>query len=245
MEENIEDKKENQGNQDKINEAYNIENKDCLNEDNNLEKKCNYNLDVEEDEINKEDIKDIVDYLSNLDYEKYSRDMEIKEALMILKTKMDKINEEKEKEKESENEKVKIIKDNNLTIYNNDHNNENDNEKKEENINEQKNNIITDEKEKENTNILNNNIKEPKEIIDEEELKKKEKIEKYKLAEKISKSSQLKDVHSVQSVQKLLLRENYDDQAPLRITIIKENPLASCDGYVANKLPFLHSLPLV
>ena len=83
------------------------------------------------------------------------------------------------------------------------------------------------------------------EIINEEEVKKKEKIEKYKIAEKIAKSSDLKDVHSVQSVQKLLLRENVDDQAPLKITIIKENPLASCVGYIPNQLPFLRYLPLV
>ena len=36
-------------------------------------------------------------------------------------------------------------------------------------------------------------------------MKKKEKIERFKMAKKIAKSSQLKDVHSVQSVQKLLL----------------------------------------
>ena len=41
------------------------------------------------------------------------------------------------------------------------------------------------------------------------------------------------------------LGENIDNQAPLRITIIKENPLSSCDDYPPNKLPFLHSLILV
>ena len=237
MEQNIEDIKENQQN---TNEVDNIENNECNNEANNEGNTDKYNLELEEDEINKEDIKDIVDYLSNLDYEKYSRDMEIKEALMILKTKMDKMQEEKEKEEE--NEKIKVIEDNNLTIYNN-QNNENGNGNKTEIINEQRINAMTNKEE--NTGILNNNIKEPKKIIDEEEIKKKEKIEKFKMAEKIAKSSQLKDVHSVQSVQKLLLRENYDEQAPLKITIIKENPLASCDGYIPNKLPFLRSLPLV
>ena len=237
MEQNIEDIKENQQN---TNEVDNIENNECNNEANNEGNTDKYNLELEEDEINKEDIKDIVDYLSNLDYEKYSRDMEIKEALMILKTKMDKMQEEKEKEEE--NEKIKVIEDNNLTIYNN-QNNENGNGNKTEIINEQNINAMTNKEE--NTGILNNNIKEPKKIIDEEEIKKKEKIEKFKMAEKIAKSSQLKDVHSVQSVQKLLLRENYDEQAPLKITIIKENPLASCDGYIPNKLPFLRSLPLV
>ena len=207
------------------------------------EEENNPQIEQEEEEINKEDIKDIVDYLSNLDYEKYSRDMEIKEALMVLKTKMDKIQEENIKEKEMQDKKVKIIEDKNATIFNNKEESENK-EKKEENTLSVSN---RNQNENENLNniIKNEEIKEPKEIIDEEEVKKKEKIEKYKLAEKIAKSSTLKDVHSVQSVQKLLLRENSDEQAPLRITIIKENPLASCDGYIPNKLPFLRSLPLV
>ena len=213
-------------------------------DNNNIEiKNNNIPLEPEEDEIKQEDIKDIVDYLSNLDYEKYSRDMEIKEALMILKTKMDKVQEEEDKELEKQNEKIKIIEDNNLTIYNKQNEEkQNDNKIKEKILNEQNTININNN---ENENIVNNEIKEPKEIINEEEIKKKDKIEKYKIAEIIAKSSVLKDVHSVQSVQKLLLRENIDDQAPLRITIIKESPLASCDGYIPNKLPFLRSLPLV
>ena len=207
------------------------------------EEENNPQIEQEEEEINKEDIKDIVDYLSNLDYEKYSRDMEIKEALMVLKTKMDKIQEENIKEKEMQDKKIKIIEDKNATIFNNKEASENK-EKKEENTLSVS-NRNQNENENLNNNIKSEEIKEPKEIIDEEEVKKKEKIEKYKLAEKIAKSSALKDVHSVQSVQKLLLRENSDEQAPLRITIIKENPLASCDGYIPNKLPFLRSLPLV
>ena len=191
-------------------------------------------LDLEEtdDGINKEDINNIVDYLSHLDFEKYSRDMEIKEALMVLKTKMDKDQEIKEKEKQIQNEKITIIEDNNIISDN----------KTEKNIpNEQQ----TYYKEKVDNKIEEKTIKEPKEIINEEELKKKQEIEKYKMAEKIAKSDALKDVHSVKSVQKLLMRENIDDQAPLRITIIKESPLASCDDYIPNKLPFLRSLPLV
>ena len=237
--------------------SENIDKEKCINDNNENEqnKEEINNKDInpppleteEEDGINKEDIKDIVDYLSNLDYEKYSRDMEIKEALMILKTKMDKYQEEKGKEQEIQNEKIKIIEDNNLTIFNKNKDvNQNQNNNDEEKINYQnQNKIYMNKIEDENKNINTNEIKEPKEIIDEEEVKKKEKIEKYKIAEKIAKISALKDVHSVQSVQKLLLRENIDDQAPLRITIIKENPLASCDGYIPNKLPFLRSLPLV
>ena len=234
MEENIikeekENKEENIENTDKI---ENNEKKEEKNED-----KINEPLDLEENndgiDINKEDINNIVDYLTNLDFEKYSRDMEIKEALMVLKTKMDKDQELKEKEIQMNEDKVTIIEGN---IVNN---------KKTEDL---QNNPQELSKEK-NINTIKENekkeIKEPKEIIDEEEIKKKEEIEKYRIAEKIAKSDALKDVHSVKSVQKLLMRENLDDQAPLRITVIKENPLACNDGYMPNKLPFLRSLPLV
>ena len=86
------------------------------------------------------------------------------------------------------------------------------------------------------------------EIINEEELKRKEEIKKYKIAEQIAKTDEMKAVHSVNSIKKLLQREGLDkinEPAPLKITVIKENPLANLDGYEANKLPFLHSLPLV
>ena len=192
-------------------------------------------IDLEEtdDGINKEDINNIVDYLTNLDFEKYSRDMEIREALMVLKTKMDKDQEIKEKEKQIEKDKVTIIEDNNKT--------ENDLQNNQQTLYDAK--VINTIEEPKTKEIRE--IKEPKEIIDEQELKKKEEIEKYKIAEKIAKSDALKDVHSVKSVQKLLMRENIDNQVPLKITVIKENPLASCDDYAPNKLPFLRSLPLV
>ena len=221
MEENkIEEKKEN-----------NDENKENKNE-------RNINLEETDDEINKEDINNIVDYLTNLDFEKYSRDMEIKEALMVLKTKMDKDQEIKEKEKQIKDEKTTIISENNI---NSDNKAEKDLQNNQQTLYKGK--VINNIEEIKSKEIKE--IKEPKEIIDEEEMKKKEEIEKYKIAEKIAKSDILKDVHSVKSVQKLLMRENIDDQAPLRITVIKESPLASCDGYIPNKLPFLRSLPLV
>jgi hypothetical protein len=220
-----------------------VENKEDIKDMNNVEEnkneedgdKKNEVIDLEEtdDEIKKEDINNIVDYLTNLDFEKYSRDMEIREALMVLKTKMDKDQEIKEKEKQIEKDKVTIIEDNNKT--------ENDLHNNQQTLYDAK--VINTIEEPKTKEIRE--IKEPKEIIDEQELKKKEEIEKYKIAEKIAKSDALKDVHSVKSVQKLLMRENIDNQVPLKITVIKENPLASCDDYAPNKLPFLRSLPLV
>ena len=231
MEENLtEEKKENiekdEINEEKINEILNNneENGDKVEE-----------LEEKDEGINKEDINNIVEYLTNLDFDKYSRDMEIKEALMVLKTKMDKDQEIKEKQEQNQKDKINLIEDNE-NISNN---------KKE---GEEENAQQTIYKDKKIVPIEENKImekKEPKEIIDEEELKKKEEIEKYKLAEQIAKSDALKDVHSVKSVQKLLMRENIDNQAPLRITVIKENPIASYDDYMPNKLPFLRSLPLV
>ena len=231
MEENLtEEKKENiekdEINEEKINEILNNneENGDKVEE-----------LEEKDEGINKEDINNIVEYLTNLDFDKYSRDMEIKEALMVLKTKMDKDQEIKEKQEQNQKDKITLIEDNE-NISNN---------KKE---GEEENAQQTIYKDKKIVPIEENKImekKEPKEIIDEEELKKKEEIEKYKLAEQIAKSDALKDVHSVKSVQKLLMRENIDNQAPLRITVIKENPIASYDDYIPNKLPFLRSLPLV
>ena len=212
MEENLtEEKKENiekdEINEEKINEILNNneENGDKVEE-----------LEEKDEGINKEDINNIVEYLTNLDFDKYSRDMEIKEALMVLKTKMDKDQEIKEKQEQNQKDKITLIEDNE-NISNN---------KKE---GEEENAQQTIYKDKKIVPIEENKImekKEPKEIIDEEELKKKEEIEKYKLAEQIAKSDALKDVHSVKSVQKLLMRENIDNQAPLRITVIKENPIA-------------------
>ena len=226
--ENIENKVENKDEKENINAI-----EEDKKEENDDKKKEEIDLEETDDGINKEDINNIVDYLTNLDFEKYSRDMEIREALMVLKTKMDKDQEIKEKEKQIEKDKVTIIEDNNKT--------ENDLQNNQQTLYDAKVvNTIEEPKIKEIREI-----KEPKEIIDEQELKRKEEIEKYKIAEKIAKSDALKDVHSVKSVQKLLMRENIDNQVPLKITVIKENPLASCDDYAPNKLPFLRSLPLV
>ena len=226
--ENIENKVENKEEKENINAI-----EEDKKEENDDKKKEEIDLEETDDGINKEDINNIVDYLTNLDFEKYSRDMEIREALMVLKTKMDKDQEIKEKEKQIEKDKVTIIEDNNKT--------ENDLQNNQQTLYDAK--VINTIEEPKIKEIKE--IKEPKEIIDEQELKKKEEIEKYKIAEKIAKSDALKDVHSVKSVQKLLMRENIDNQVPLKITVIKENPLASCDDYAPNKLPFLRSLPLV
>ena len=189
---------------------------------------------LEEELEDKENIEDVISYLNGLDYDKYCKDMEIREALTLLKHKMDK---EKEEQKIAD-EKAQ----NKVTIEGVDKQEEKDKEKKEE-----------ENKDKDNKNLLpdiSNKIPEQNkvEIVDEEELKRKEEIKKYKIAEQIAKTEQMKKVHSVNSIKKLLEREGLDklqDQPPLKITVIKENPLANYDECQTNKLPFLHSLPLV
>ena len=227
---------------DNINNDKNIEIvKDKEDKEDKEEKKENKEIKdplLEDDLDDKENIDDVISYLNGLDYDKYCKDMEIREALTLLKHKMDK---EKEVQKISE-EKAQ----NKITIEGKEQ------PKKEENKDKDK-----DKKEYEtitnNKTLLpeiNNKIPEQNkvEIVDEEEEKRKEEIKKYKRAEQIAKSDQMKAVHSVSSIKKLLEREGLDklsDQPPLKITVIKENPLANKDELQTNKLPFLHSLPLV
>ena len=189
-----------------------------------------------------ENIDDVINYLNGLDYDKYCKDMEIREALSLLKNKMDKELEEKKIEEEKNKNKVII-----------EGAPEENNEDKKEEDEEEKDKNEEDIERKENNKLIlpeiNKKLPEqnPVEIVDEEELKRQEEIKKYKIAEQIAKTDQMKAVHSVNSIKKLLQREGLDkiEPAPLKITVIKESPLAKCDGYEANKLPFLHSLPLV
>ena len=62
-----------------------------------------------EDELeDKENIEDVITYLNGLDYDKYCKDMEIREALTLLKHKMDKEKEEKINAEENAQNKVTI-----------------------------------------------------------------------------------------------------------------------------------------
>ena len=164
--------------------------------------------------------------------------MEIREALTLLKNKMDQEKQEQKNTEENANNKIATEGDKEKSD-NTQEKQENENTIK---INTNTNKTILPE--------INNKLPEQTkvEIIDEEEEKRKEEIKKYKIAEQIAKTDQMKAVHSVNSIKKLLEREGLDklkDQPPLKITVIKENPLANMDECQTNKLPFLHSLPLV
>lgn len=215
-------------------EETKIENKETNVENSNnnpTEEKIDYkNISLEDDDLNKEDIDEIVDYLKDLDYEKYAHDMEIREALELLKSKMKKDEEEKRKNEQ----KVIINEDKNINI--------NKNERKENEEGEKIENKTIEKVEENKPKV----IKENKPIIDTEKEKKQEEIKKYKVAEQIAKTDRMKGVHSIQSVRKLIQAQGLEGNIdPLRITVIKENPLTRDDEYIPNKLPFLHSLPLV
>ena len=232
---NIEEKKNEINNDDN----NNINNKEETNKEGDKEKKEIKDPLLEEELDDKENIEDVISYLNGLDYDKYCKDMEIREALTLLKHKMDKEKEEQKNSEEKEKNKVTIEGGEKPE----EKEKEKDEEKKDENNNNNNNNkTILPE-------ISNKTPEQNKvEIVDEEELKRKEEIKKYKIAEQIAKTEQMKKVHSVNSIKKLLEREGLDklsDQAPLRITVIKENPIANMDELQTNKLPFLHSLPLV
>ena len=60
------------------------------------------------DDIYEEEMNDIISYINSWSYEKYEKDMEVREALQLLKNKMIKDEQEKEKLKN----KNEIIEDN-------------------------------------------------------------------------------------------------------------------------------------
>ena len=153
------------------------------------------NLEIEDKEMLNKEIDVIVNYLLNLNYEKYNHDMEIREALELIRSKM---NKEKE-----DNNKI-----NSNDVKNKD---KNENEEDENNEEKEKDNNNNDNQEKNNLIITNENNYELNAIEDKEEEKKKEEIEKYKLAEIISKHKMLKNVHSIKSIRKLLQRQGLDD----------------------------------
>ena len=74
------------------------ENKEEINPE-NLDKDLKEKAEeLPEPEISEEEMKSIIDYINTWDYEKYERDMEVREALLLLRNKMKQEEEEKEKQ---------------------------------------------------------------------------------------------------------------------------------------------------
>ena len=95
-------------------------------------------------------MKDLINYISTWDYEKYERDAEVREALLLLRHKMQKEEEEKEAQLQKLKEKENI--DNNIKNEESKNEKENiineyiQNEEKQSKINENNiNNVIKDE----------------------------------------------------------------------------------------------------
>ncbi len=112
----------------------------------------NVNIDDQpEPEITESEMKEIIDFINNWDYEKYERDSEVREALLLLRSKM-----KKEEEEKAQQLKELRIKEKN-EIINNQINNDNIEEKENQNdnlyipdqINNNKINVELSEKEKE------------------------------------------------------------------------------------------------
>ena len=80
------------------------ENKENLNNKDDINNNENIN-DLPEPEITENEMKEIIDFINNWDYEKYERDSEVREALLLLRSKMKK--EEAEKEKQLDELRVK------------------------------------------------------------------------------------------------------------------------------------------
>ena len=75
----------------------------------------NPNIDIlPEPEITENEMKEIIDFINNWDYEKYERDSEVREALLLLRSKMKK----EEEEKAQQLEELRI-KEKNAIINNN------------------------------------------------------------------------------------------------------------------------------
>ena len=73
------------------------ENKENLNNKDDINNNANIN-DLPEPEITENEMKEIIDFINNWDYEKYERDSEVREALLLLRSKMKKEEAEKEKQ---------------------------------------------------------------------------------------------------------------------------------------------------
>ena len=90
----------------------------------------NINIDDQpEPEITESEMKEIIDFINNWDYEKYERDSEVREALLLLRSKM-----KKEEEEKAQQLKELRIKEKN-EIINNQINNDNIEEKENQNDN--------------------------------------------------------------------------------------------------------------
>jgi hypothetical protein len=85
-----------------------------LNENPNTNENINNINDLPEPDITEEEMKNIINYINTWDYEKYERDSEVREALLLLRTKMKQEEEEREKKLNELKRKENIISETNI-----------------------------------------------------------------------------------------------------------------------------------
>ena len=85
-----------------------------LNANQNTNENINNINDLPEPDITEEEMKNIINYINTWDYEKYERDSEVREALLLLRTKMKQEEEEREKKLNELKRKENIISETNI-----------------------------------------------------------------------------------------------------------------------------------
>ena len=85
-----------------------------LNANQNSNENINNINDLPEPDITEEEMKNIINYINTWDYEKYERDSEVREALLLLRTKMKQEEEEREKKLNELKRKENIISETNI-----------------------------------------------------------------------------------------------------------------------------------
>ena len=213
----------------------NCRRKMALTKEEEVDTKKNITVDIDNDNaksnaelLEEGEIQNIVNYMSGLDFEKYSKDMEIKEALRLLKYKMEKHAEEM---KHTTGD-VTDVKGSADECDNNNNASISDMNEKE----------TTQENEDETNEDSEHKVVKP--IVNEQEEKKQEDIDKFKMAEQISKNKILRKVHSCKSIQKLLDREGMNHIHMIDTTKIKHNDNnnnSRNSKNVSNKLPSIGS----
>lgn len=206
-----------------LSKSVNIEHKCSINNKND-----NIDLFIEDNE----EFNEIMNYLNNLDYEKYKHDYDMKEALLIIKHKMEKEANDKDNTKEEEMKQDIIVE-----------NNEEENDEIDKIIEK-----YEKEQKKEETN---ESLKEEMLNLLDKKTPKAEPVDilKYRLANKISKKDPLlSTVHSTKSIQMLFNRNGLDinsltyDSLNNKLNFsLKSKLTLHKEQYPPNLLPHLHS----
>ena len=85
-----------------------------VNQNTNDNERINNINELPEPDITEEEMKSIINYINTWDYEKYERDSEVREALLLLRTKMKQEEEEREKKLKELRRKQNIISETNI-----------------------------------------------------------------------------------------------------------------------------------